>query len=204
VDSLREGDPATGHGGRVGQSTGSQQAALGAGGREPGSGPAPSPRPSWARPRFSLALTLSTAMNGQGQPFRAGPPAAVAVEYSCAGAPRSPRRLHLWLELTNPSPPPTLARTGPPARTHADCAASNEIKAREPIRCRECGCRVMYKKRIKRSASSLPRLALGRARRALFAASRLTSPPSLFARVPPRSGASCRPPLSLSTPRPDC
>ena len=32
-----------------------------------------------------------------------------------------------------------------------DCAASNEIKAREPIRCRECGCRVMYKKRIKRS-----------------------------------------------------
>ncbi|GAA5822477.1 hypothetical protein JCM3770_000661 [Rhodotorula araucariae] len=32
----------------------------------------------------------------------------------------------------------------------ADCAASNEIKAREPIRCRECGCRVMYKKRIKR------------------------------------------------------
>ncbi|KPV74974.1 uncharacterized protein RHOBADRAFT_66522 [Rhodotorula graminis WP1] len=54
-------------------------------------------------------------MNGQGQPFRAGAPAAVAVEYSCA-----------------------------------DCAASNEIKAREPIRCRECGCRVMYKKRIKR------------------------------------------------------
>ncbi|PRQ74605.1 hypothetical protein AAT19DRAFT_14958 [Rhodotorula toruloides] len=33
----------------------------------------------------------------------------------------------------------------------ADCAASNEIRAREPIRCRECGCRVMYKKRIKRS-----------------------------------------------------
>ncbi|TNY24815.1 DNA-directed RNA polymerase I [Rhodotorula diobovata] len=57
-------------------------------------------------------------MNGQGQPFRPGGGAAVAVEYSCA-----------------------------------DCAASNEIKAREPIRCRECGCRVMYKKRIKRSAS---------------------------------------------------
>lgn len=33
----------------------------------------------------------------------------------------------------------------------SDCAANNEIKAREPIRCRECGCRVMYKKRIKRS-----------------------------------------------------
>ncbi|SGY21188.1 BQ5605_C016g08207 [Microbotryum silenes-dioicae] len=33
-----------------------------------------------------------------------------------------------------------------------DCASTNEIKAREPIRCRECGCRMMYKKRIKRSA----------------------------------------------------
>ncbi|KAI5480744.1 hypothetical protein MNV49_007150 [Pseudohyphozyma bogoriensis] len=32
----------------------------------------------------------------------------------------------------------------------ADCAAGNTIKPREPIRCRECGCRVMYKKRIKR------------------------------------------------------
>lgn len=36
-----------------------------------------------------------------------------------------------------------------------DCAANNEIKAREPIRCRECGCRVMYKKRIKRSKQTL-------------------------------------------------
>ncbi|GAA5879914.1 hypothetical protein JCM16303_004397 [Sporobolomyces ruberrimus] len=36
----------------------------------------------------------------------------------------------------------------------ADCAANNEIKAREPIRCRECGCRVMYKKRIKRMVSA--------------------------------------------------
>ncbi|TKA58039.1 hypothetical protein B0A53_00441 [Rhodotorula sp. CCFEE 5036] len=47
-------------------------------------------------------------------------------------------------------------RAGPGGNTAieyscADCAASNEIKAREPIRCRECGCRVMYKKRIKRS-----------------------------------------------------
>ncbi|KAK4056746.1 hypothetical protein OIO90_002298 [Microbotryomycetes sp. JL221] len=33
----------------------------------------------------------------------------------------------------------------------ADCAAPNEIKAREPIRCRQCGCRMMYKKRVKRS-----------------------------------------------------
>lgn len=39
-----------------------------------------------------------------------------------------------------------------------DCASSNEIKAREPIRCRECGCRVMYKKRVKRSTSLSPSL----------------------------------------------
>ncbi|KAE9409700.1 hypothetical protein BT96DRAFT_532779 [Gymnopus androsaceus JB14] len=32
----------------------------------------------------------------------------------------------------------------------ADCGAKNEIKAREPIRCRECGHRIMYKKRTKR------------------------------------------------------
>ncbi|KAM0753141.1 hypothetical protein T439DRAFT_323773, partial [Meredithblackwellia eburnea MCA 4105] len=36
----------------------------------------------------------------------------------------------------------------------ADCAASNQIKAREPVRCRECGCRVMYKKRVKRRFNS--------------------------------------------------
>ncbi|KAF8520101.1 DNA directed RNA polymerase [Gautieria morchelliformis] len=32
----------------------------------------------------------------------------------------------------------------------ADCGAKNEIKTREPIRCRECGHRIMYKKRTKR------------------------------------------------------
>ncbi|KAI6035208.1 DNA directed RNA polymerase [Pisolithus orientalis] len=32
----------------------------------------------------------------------------------------------------------------------ADCGAKNEIKSREPIRCRECGHRIMYKKRTKR------------------------------------------------------
>ncbi len=35
----------------------------------------------------------------------------------------------------------------------ADCAATNEIRPREPIRCRECGHRVMYKKRTKRMVS---------------------------------------------------
>ncbi|TFL00573.1 DNA directed RNA polymerase [Pterulicium gracile] len=32
----------------------------------------------------------------------------------------------------------------------ADCGVKNEIKAREPIRCRECGHRIMYKKRTTR------------------------------------------------------
>ena len=31
-----------------------------------------------------------------------------------------------------------------------ECHAENEIKARDPIRCRECGYRMMYKKRTKR------------------------------------------------------
>ena len=33
----------------------------------------------------------------------------------------------------------------------SDCGAKNEIRSREPIRCRECGHRIMYKKRTKRS-----------------------------------------------------
>ncbi|KAI0676865.1 DNA directed RNA polymerase [Trametes maxima] len=32
----------------------------------------------------------------------------------------------------------------------ADCGAKNEIRSREPIRCRECGHRIMYKKRTNR------------------------------------------------------
>ena len=32
-----------------------------------------------------------------------------------------------------------------------DCGSSNEIKPREPIRCRQCGHRIMYKKRTNRS-----------------------------------------------------
>ncbi|KAI0721872.1 DNA directed RNA polymerase [Cerioporus squamosus] len=32
----------------------------------------------------------------------------------------------------------------------ADCGSSNEIKPREPIRCRQCGHRIMYKKRTNR------------------------------------------------------
>ncbi len=31
-----------------------------------------------------------------------------------------------------------------------DCGADNEIKGRDAIRCRECGYRIMYKKRTRR------------------------------------------------------
>jgi len=31
-----------------------------------------------------------------------------------------------------------------------ECHCENEIRARDPIRCRECGYRIMYKKRTKR------------------------------------------------------
>ena len=31
--------------------------------------------------------------------------------------------------------------------THTECHSENEVKPRDPIRCQECGCRIMYKKR---------------------------------------------------------
>ena len=34
--------------------------------------------------------------------------------------------------------------------TLLDCHGENELKPRDPIRCRECGYRIMYKKRTKR------------------------------------------------------
>ncbi|KAG9305889.1 hypothetical protein G9A89_016541 [Geosiphon pyriformis] len=32
----------------------------------------------------------------------------------------------------------------------ADCGVDNEIKPKEPLRCKECGHRIMYKMRTKR------------------------------------------------------
>ncbi|CDS08512.1 hypothetical protein K492DRAFT_178192 [Lichtheimia hyalospora FSU 10163] len=32
----------------------------------------------------------------------------------------------------------------------ADCGCENQLKPREPIRCQDCGHRIMYKKRTKR------------------------------------------------------
>lgn len=43
--------------------------------------------------------------------------------------------------------------SSPSAPSSPDCAAENPIRMGEPIRCRECGHRVMYKPRTKRSES---------------------------------------------------
>ncbi|RWS22102.1 DNA-directed RNA polymerases I: II: and III subunit RPABC4-like protein [Leptotrombidium deliense] len=40
----------------------------------------------------------------------------------------------------------------------AECHHENEIKPRDPIRCRECGYRIMYKKRTKRCMFNLPQI----------------------------------------------
>eukprot|EP00842_Homolaphlyctis_polyrhiza_P005455 jgi/Hompol1/5910/HPOL_002687-RA len=34
--------------------------------------------------------------------------------------------------------------------TCGECGVDNQIKPREPIRCKDCGYRIMYKKRTKR------------------------------------------------------
>lgn len=49
----------------------------------------------------------------------------------------------------------TAPKAPAPAMTYicAECGSDNEIKPKEPIRCKECGYRIMYKKRTKRSTS---------------------------------------------------
>jgi DNA-directed RNA polymerase subunit RPC12/RpoP len=36
-----------------------------------------------------------------------------------------------------------------------DCGAENEIRPKEPLRCKECGHRIMYKQRTKKSKPQL-------------------------------------------------
>ncbi|OBZ76430.1 DNA-directed RNA polymerases I, II, and III subunit RPABC4 [Grifola frondosa] len=56
--------------------------------------------------------------------------------------------------FSNPGPGQQSGFAPPPRQEMeylcADCGAKNEIRSREPIRCRECGHRIMYKKRTKR------------------------------------------------------
>ncbi|XP_070604216.1 DNA-directed RNA polymerases I, II, and III subunit RPABC4 isoform X1 [Erythrolamprus reginae] len=51
------------------------------------------------------------------------------------------------METEEDAPPP---KQQPMVYICGGCHKENEIKARDPIRCRECGYRIMYKKRTKR------------------------------------------------------
>lgn len=77
--------------------------------------------------------TIQGQSQGPENPFI--PPPRQEMEYICAGQ----------YESSLPCSKISL---------YSDCAAKNEIKPREPIRCRECGHRIMYKKRTKRSVFS--------------------------------------------------
>ncbi|KAF8351296.1 hypothetical protein F5887DRAFT_936806 [Amanita rubescens] len=46
----------------------------------------------------------------------------------------------------------TMGGQGAMTNIAPHCGVKNEIKPREPIRCRECGHRIMYKKRTTRMA----------------------------------------------------
>ncbi|ODM87938.1 DNA-directed RNA polymerases I, II, and III subunit RPABC4 [Orchesella cincta] len=51
---------------------------------------------------------------------------------------------------SQPSNKDQLSSKTPMVYICGECHSENEIKARDPIRCRECGYRIMYKKRTKR------------------------------------------------------
>lgn len=93
------------------------------------------------RPFCTPSLFFLPSIMNQQQPAANSQPGAslymgqrLEMEYLCAGA-CQPRSYHVQQ--------PILSNT--------DCGAKNEIRPREPIRCRECGHRIMYKKRTKRS-----------------------------------------------------
>jgi DNA-directed RNA polymerase subunit RPC12/RpoP len=113
----------------------------------------PDRRPS---EQVQVALFLPpSATNSMDQQQPGGPPraaATAAVEYSCAGTSSShPSQLFCSPRRPLSTRADHACCVSRDSLERVDCAANNEIKAREPIRCRECGCRVMYKKRIKRS-----------------------------------------------------
>ena len=111
--------------------------------------------------------------------FRADPPASVCptVELGCHTAPTLPHTkgggvYHMWYQLhtilslattmntaASPPPPPATdtASTVLPLQIPrgveyrcGDCGARTHIKGGDPIRCRQCGFRILYKTRTKR------------------------------------------------------
>lgn len=121
----------------------------------------------------------ATGMDVQGGGGMAPVMAPQGVTYLCGGAWRAvldrPSR-RVWIDPTALLPPPLPPSSRPlgqsstrsPARsldrqtgwTHSqssptrttDCGAQNVIKNKDPIRCRQCNHRIMYKMRTKRGA----------------------------------------------------
>uniref|UniRef100_A0A8V0YFB2 RNA polymerase II, I and III subunit K n=1 Tax=Gallus gallus TaxID=9031 RepID=A0A8V0YFB2_CHICK len=62
----------------------------------------------------------------------------------CSASQAAANDLHLWSSAVFVQPLPFSFSI------ISECHTENEIKARDPIRCRECGYRIMYKKRTKR------------------------------------------------------
>ena len=51
---------------------------------------------------------------------------------------------------SGPGAPSANAPRQPMTYICGECHAENDIRQRDPIRCRECGYRILYKKRTKR------------------------------------------------------
>ncbi|OPJ83711.1 DNA-directed RNA polymerases I, II, and III subunit RPABC4 [Patagioenas fasciata monilis] len=80
---------------------------------------------------------------------RAPPPPAPAVS-SSAGAEETARLTELFVQNMDSQKDVQPPKQQPMIYICGECHTENEIKARDPIRCRECGYRIMYKKRTKR------------------------------------------------------
>ncbi|XP_072708219.1 DNA-directed RNA polymerases I, II, and III subunit RPABC4 isoform X1 [Ciconia boyciana] len=80
---------------------------------------------------------------------QAPPPPAPAVS-SSAAAEETARPAELLVQNMDSQKDVQPPKQQPMIYICGECHTENEIKARDPIRCRECGYRIMYKKRTKR------------------------------------------------------
>lgn len=83
-------------------------------------------------------------MDGASEGKKEGAPSKQPMVYVCGG-------MYIDLMSVNPGDYLIIAFI-------TECHHENEIKARDPIRCRECGYRIMYKKRTKRCKYQIPLL----------------------------------------------
>eukprot|EP00980_Cylindrotheca_fusiformis_P012015 scaffold2844_cov123-Cylindrotheca_fusiformis.AAC.8 len=63
-------------------------------------------------------------------------------------------------EAADTNTPAVLAMRGGVEYRCGDCGAKNVIKASDPVRCRQCGFRILYKMRTKRCTYGGPRSAV--------------------------------------------